>query len=650
LVDFLFMLEKLGRYEIVREVGHGAMGVVYEALDPTIGRKVAVKAIRFDAIGTSADEAARRFKNEARAAGGLSHPNIVTVYDAGEDGGNLYLAMEFIDGATLESLLKTERRLSPARALDIIRQVCAGLDSAHKKGIVHRDVKPGNVMISGDGVVKITDFGIARAGEVMTMTGQVVGTPNYMSPEQVVGNQLDGRSDLFSVGVMLYEMITGERPFEGQSITSIMYKIVHETPVPPRKLDSSIHPALSFVIEKALQKLPDTRFQTGAELTQAFENYRTADVATFTAFDAPTASAPVFTGSAPGARADASAAGSFSGSGGESGLNADSASKERPTGTRPSGIPAGASSESGPPSASSAPPSSSTVVQLFDRGVAFWSGLSRQGKRRLIYVLVAVLFWAKCEFSGDRPSRANRNKDAQTASSSSSSAQPSSAGKDEDQSGEEPATSAAAPNTASAPNAAPAVVTSHIGATGDRAHALIKVASDPPAAEVLLDGKFTGKHTPADLQLPRGKHTITVQMGGFMPAAATFRVNGGEEMEYSPHLTVSAGNIKLPYITLPDFSKLEGMSKEAQANAWRQWAQTQNGNAKRLVINSTPPGAKVLVDGNDTGKQTPAIIPMEPGTYHVRVEFEGFLPQEKDLTVGEHKPGAAFFRLKPKID
>ena len=194
------------------------------------------------------------------------------------------------------------------------------------------------------------------------------------------------------------------------------------------------------------------------------------------------------------------------------------------------------------------------------------------------------------------------------------------------------------------------MVTSHKGATDDRAHALIKVASDPPAAEVLLDGKSTGKHTPADLQLPRGKHAITVQMEGFMPATATFRVNGGEEMEYSPHLTVSTGNIKLPYITLPDFSKLEGMSKEAQANAWRQWAQTQNRNAKKLVINSTPPGAEVLVDGKDSGKQTPAIIPMEPGTYHVRVEFEGFLPQEKDLTVGEHKPGAAFFRLKPKID
>jgi len=631
------MPEKLGRYEIVREVGHGAMGVVYEALDPTIARKVALKAIRFDAIGTTADEAARRFKNEARAAGGLSHPNIVTVYDAGEDGGNLYLAMEFINGVTLESMLKTERRLSPARTLDIIRQVCAGLDSAHKKGIVHRDVKPGNVMISGDGVVKITDFGIARAGEVMTLTGQVVGTPNYMSPEQVVGSQLDGRSDLFSAGVMLYEMITGERPFEGQSITTIMYKIVHETPVPPRKLDSSIHPGLSFVIEKALQKSPDARFQNGAELTQALENYKTADVATLTSLDVPTAVTPVLAGTTDAGGATASVSSATSGA---SGAVSAEGSKTNPTSSA---------------SAAASPPSSSAVVQLFDRLVALWSGLSRKGKRRLIYVLIAVFFWAKCEFGGNRARRASRGEESQTTSSLSTSPQPSSSSKNptsnnETQSDEEPAAPAPAPHPASIPNAPPAVVTRRDGATNDSAHALLKIASDPPAAEVLLDGKSTGKHTPADLQLPKGKHTVTVQMGGFIPATASFRVKGGEEMEYSPHLTVNTGNIKVPNIMLPDLSNLEGLTRAAQANAWRQWAQAQTGNAKELVINSSPPGAKVFVDGKDTGKETPATIPMEPGTYHVRVELEDFLPQEKDLTVTEHKPGVAFFRLKPKAD
>ena len=219
--------QKLGRYEIVREVGHGAMGVVYEATDPNIGRKVALKTIRAGTLGTNPEEVAKRFKNEARAAGGLNHPNIVTIYDADEQNGILYLAMEFLQGTTLDVLLHSLQTLKPDQAVDIVRQVCAGLDYAHSKGVVHRDIKPGNIMVLVTGAVKITDFGIARTANVMTMTGQVLGTPNYMSPEQVVGKTVDGRSDLFSVGVLLYEMVTGERPFDGQSITTIMYKIVH---------------------------------------------------------------------------------------------------------------------------------------------------------------------------------------------------------------------------------------------------------------------------------------------------------------------------------------------------------------------------------------------------------------------------------------
>src|SRR5689334_12949446 len=284
--------QRFGRYELVREIGRGAMGVVYEALDPTIARKIALKAIRFDGIGTTADEAARRFKNEARAAGGLNHPNIVTVHDAGEDNGILYLAMEFIEGSTLQALIREQRTIATAQTIDIIRQVCAGLDFAHAKGIVHRDIKPGNIMLAGNRVVKITDFGIARAGEAMTITGQVVGTPNYMSPEQVLGRTLDGRSDLFSVGVMLYEMVTGERPFEGQSITTIMYKIVHETPIPPRKLDATIHPGLSTVIEKALSKSADDRFPKGEALVRALQDYKTASFSNVSTLGKPTGDFP----------------------------------------------------------------------------------------------------------------------------------------------------------------------------------------------------------------------------------------------------------------------------------------------------------------------------------------------------------------------
>src|SRR6185437_15705090 len=182
--------------------------------------------------------------------------------------------------------------IATAQTIDIIRQVCAGLDFAHAKGIIHRDVKPGNIMLASNGLAKITDFGIARAGEAMTITGQVVGTPNYMSPEQVLGKPLDGRSDLFSVAVILYEMVTGERPFEGQSITTIMYKIVHETPIPPRKLDATIHPGLSAVIEKALSKSADDRFPNGEALVRALQDYKAASLSNLNTLGQPTGDFP----------------------------------------------------------------------------------------------------------------------------------------------------------------------------------------------------------------------------------------------------------------------------------------------------------------------------------------------------------------------
>src|SRR6185369_4505468 len=185
-----------------------------------------------------------------------------------------YIAMECLEGETLEAHLSQRRTIPLERAIDITRQICAALDYANSKGIVHRDIKPANVMLSPNGTAKITDFGLARTTEAITMTGHVVGTPHYMSPEQVRGRPVDVRSDLFSVGVMLYEMLTGERPFEGQSITTIMYKIVHENPTPPRALDSSIPSGLSAVIERSLAKAPEDRYQSGAALVNALENYK----------------------------------------------------------------------------------------------------------------------------------------------------------------------------------------------------------------------------------------------------------------------------------------------------------------------------------------------------------------------------------------
>src|SRR5215475_11530686 len=268
------VVEKIGRYEIVGELGRGAMGVVYKALDPTIGRTVALKTMRLDVHGLDAQEMVRRFQNEARAAGVLNHPNIVTIYDAGEEDGIFYIAMEFIVGTTLHELLAEKHVLSTDEVVQIARQICRGLDYAHSNGIIHRDVKPANIMITANGTVKIMDFGIAKSGGQVTNTGQVLGTPNYMSPEQVKGRPLDGRSDLFSMGVILYEMLTGEKPFVGQNVTTIIYKIVNETPITPRDLDVTIHPGLSAIVARLLAKSPDERYQSGADLIHDLESYK----------------------------------------------------------------------------------------------------------------------------------------------------------------------------------------------------------------------------------------------------------------------------------------------------------------------------------------------------------------------------------------
>src|SRR5260370_18525654 len=192
----------------------------------------------------------RRFRQEARPAGVLNHPNIVTIYDAGEQDGLFYIAMEFVDGRTLQSLLLEHNILPPERVVDIGRQICAGLDYASSHGVVHRDIKPANIMITPEGLLKIMDFGIAKTGARATTAGQVLGTPSYMSPEQVKGQPLDGRSDLFSVGVIRYEAATGVKPFCGEGITAIIYKIVHEEPPPVRRVAVSVHPGLSRVITR----------------------------------------------------------------------------------------------------------------------------------------------------------------------------------------------------------------------------------------------------------------------------------------------------------------------------------------------------------------------------------------------------------------
>ncbi|MFC2165821.1 protein kinase [Acidobacteriota bacterium] len=260
---------KIGKYTITGELGKGAMGIVYKGVDPYIGRTLAIKTIRFDIMGqpSAQEEAQKRFMREARSAGILSHPNIVTIYEVGEDAGTTYIAMEYIEGQSLEEIMASGRQFSPEEVTNIVEQIGSALDYAHKKGITHRDIKPGNILVDSEGTAHIVDFGIARiATSTMTQTSMVMGTPSYMSPEQIAGKKVDGRSDIFSLGTIMYELLTNEKPFPGENLTTIVYKIMNETPPPPRVLSPEISEDLEIVVKKALAKNPRERYQSCKEL------------------------------------------------------------------------------------------------------------------------------------------------------------------------------------------------------------------------------------------------------------------------------------------------------------------------------------------------------------------------------------------------
>jgi eukaryotic-like serine/threonine-protein kinase len=264
--------KRFGRYEVVSELGRGAMGVVYKARDPQIDRFVAIKTISLPGQDLPEQEEFRmRFMNEAQAAGRLHHPGIVSIFDVGEnpDNHNPYIVLEYVAGEALNKILAREKVLPPEKALKLAEQVAEALHYAHAQGVIHRDIKPGNILVTEDGQAKIADFGIAKLNLAhFTLPGRVLGTPAYMAPEQLSGEGVDGRSDLFSLGVILYAMVTGHSPFQGNSETTVCFKIANREPIAPSALNLNLPLELDAVIARAMAKDPDNRYATGAEFAE----------------------------------------------------------------------------------------------------------------------------------------------------------------------------------------------------------------------------------------------------------------------------------------------------------------------------------------------------------------------------------------------
>ena len=261
---------QFGRFRVMGELGRGAMGVVYRAEDTMLGRIVAIKTIALaGSSGEERDQHEARFLQEARAAARISHPAVITIYEMGREGDVAFMAMELLEGVDLRALIR-DASLAPSQALTIAATVAEGLACAHEQGIVHRDVKPGNIMVLPDGRVKIMDFGIARPLEptVKTQTGLLLGSPQYMSPEQIVGQPFDHRADIFSLGLVLYEMLTGSRPFAGEDLGELTFKVANMPATPPSHIVRSLPAVVDLIVARALKKKPEERYASAADLAR----------------------------------------------------------------------------------------------------------------------------------------------------------------------------------------------------------------------------------------------------------------------------------------------------------------------------------------------------------------------------------------------
>ncbi|HLY16025.1 MAG TPA: protein kinase [Bryobacteraceae bacterium] len=552
-------MDRIGRYKIVRELGRGAMGVVYLATDPTIGRPVAIKTIRLGEV-SNAEERARlreRLFREARSAGVLSHPGIVTIYDMEAQDDVAFIAMEYVNGPTLEQLL-TGQPLPPERLFAIVGQAAVALDYAHQKGIVHRDIKPANIMVTEDGSVKIADFGIAKinTSEQFTMTGSIVGTPHYMAPEQVQGQAVDGRADQFSLAVIVFEMLTGEKPFTGEQLTTVVYKIVAEEPVPPHRLNSTLNQQITNVLRRALAKKPDARYANCQKFVDALE-----------------AACAAAKGWKPLPRGAS--------------LNLPTAVEAR----KPASVLSGATTEETRESRRHrvgvvpmllAILMAAGLVILIAWQAAPWLTNSSQKQTTTEQSKPAPTQTASPPVTGPPVAAPDEKKPSPmpSAQSTARSASEATADGSTPDRGPIPAPDASAAQPPARP--APRRATTDTSASP---YLRVSVSTIPPDATAMLDGRpDSACTTPCSLEAAPGQHMLSITRQGY-------------QAEHRP-VTVTDSAVDLPPIAL----RVPGGV---------------------LMLASTPVGARIFVNGAPSDKVTPAKLELPPGKYNIMIEKDG---------------------------
>jgi serine/threonine protein kinase len=603
-------VDQIGRYRIVDELGRGATGVVYRAQDPAIGRIIAIKTIRLSDFTdeTERERLRERLFREAQSAGMLSHPNIVTIYDIAEENGLAYIFMECVEGPSLEKVLNGVEPIPSENALSILQQTAQALDYAHQKGIVHRDIKPANILIHERTHAKITDFGVAKImSQQMTQSGVMMGTPNYMSPEQVQGHAVDGRADQFSLAVIAYEMLTGEKPFLADQLPALLFRIVREDPVPPQRLNPTIGPQVETVLKKALAKSANDRYASCVQFVDALAGALQ---------------------NSPGWHALPRSSAHSMPTIGAAAMLAKPAL--RPAQPPPAELPAARGMQVDPPlflhaqparneeTESRSPVLRSLVWMLVGIGLV---GLVLYGAQRYLFNRNSEQATTDSQTSGTPAADNSATKPSPVGQSNSAGDSAKSAPQPQAPEATAPETSAPAQTSppsqtsptppadtakpapapqqeaeahSARPNASPAPAPAIAAKSG--AEQSVQFLSEPPGAEATVDGNSSlACKTPCMLALSGGRHAVTIQLAGYRPYPRVFNVPQDGDL----------------------FLKLSKASGT-------------------LSITSEPPGATIEVDGTTEGKRTPAVFNLSPGMYHVKVSRSGaFIDFDVQVRDGE---------------